>query len=212
MITNNDVFFRNPCSCEGNNENCFKCGGWGYLDNIGNQKSLIKKKDDTIGVCKVSKSIFGISTQERNKKIKAPKAKNSCPRCGILIGSLHKHIEKFHANETVEESRLKALQKTLTEIQSRALIKCPKCSSMIRANRLQKHLEKAHSQRLERNPRTSSQSSSKDQQPSNTKSALESNLQTKKLDGTRDYYAAYRERGQFGSHPSHDDYSEESES
>lgn len=33
-------FFKRPCSCGGGNENCFRCGGWGYIDSISEGRAL----------------------------------------------------------------------------------------------------------------------------------------------------------------------------
>lgn len=35
MNTSSNEFMRQPCTCAGSNENCFRCGGWGYIDRIG---------------------------------------------------------------------------------------------------------------------------------------------------------------------------------
>ena len=32
-------FFKESCSCQGNNPSCFKCGGWGYIDVIGSSRA-----------------------------------------------------------------------------------------------------------------------------------------------------------------------------
>jgi hypothetical protein len=86
-----DGFLREPCTCAGNNPSCFKCGGWGYIDVIGNARSAAGAgewapkgtiKRTTINTARKAKS--------KTKKLFI------CPQCGAECTNLPKHIKKIH--------------------------------------------------------------------------------------------------------------------
>lgn len=56
-----------PCSCGGSNPGCFKCGGWGYLDHIGN-------------------AVHGRSLPSLGK----------CPICSQACKKLEEHMQRVH--------------------------------------------------------------------------------------------------------------------
>jgi hypothetical protein len=83
---------------------------------------------------------------------------------------------------------------------------CSICKVRLKVGRLQKHLRKVHKRRPIRAPKVVVQSS-KDERSKKTilVTALDKNL-----DATKPYAHSYRERGRYGSHPSHDAFDDES--
>jgi hypothetical protein len=85
------AFLRTPCSCGGTNENCFKCGGWGYIDSIGVGRST-----------PVAKGFGRENTYEARfeGRLRNPVATGSpmhrCPICGITVKRLARHLAKAH--------------------------------------------------------------------------------------------------------------------
>jgi hypothetical protein len=63
------------CGCRGGNPNCFRCGGWGYLDSIG--KARASPGSDG--------AAFSTPRAKRRKR---------CPNCGAMVGRLGKHLKK----------------------------------------------------------------------------------------------------------------------
>lgn len=81
---------KKPCSCKGNNPNCFKCGGWGYIDSVAEsrkptgQGELVKSSKNTKNYAvsfkrnSVLEKHKTISNQSNiNKKIYNKKSNNS---------------------------------------------------------------------------------------------------------------------------------------
>lgn len=118
------------------------------------------------------------------------------------------------------------------------LTKCPKCSAHVKNKNLPKHLRKAHpignststqarttskpltinQKKVITKPSTSSINRPKTQRNASLRSmaptkaqeqTIQYNRAQRELDGSRDYWR-YRESGRFGSHPSYDDYGDES--
>lgn len=157
-----------PCSCGGQNENCFRCGGWGYIDAIGKGRaappSLMASKDSTVDRTK-AKTRRG-KPRNPNQSVKPIRI---CPFCETSIRNLQKHLKKAHPNEQIISDPTEKI--TSLGIQ---------------------HLPLPSSGKNSKNP------------------GRENHKEERKLDATHDYYAAYRDNGQYGSHPSHDGYDEES--
>lgn len=154
----NTPFLRNPCSCGGENENCFHCGGWGYVDPIG----------------------LGRSTPE----------------------SLTAETEVTRRSYGRVRTKLRA--QVNSEKALRPRVQCDLCGVMVRKDRYEKHLSKVH--RAGPLPITKPGPLQRQQ----LRSPTLTEPSTTSLDATRDYYAAYREQGRFGSHPSHDGFDDES--
>ena len=68
---------KKQCSCFGGNPNCFKCGGWGYIDAL---------------------SAGRISTSPAGAPL-VPKRKVRCPNCGARVAQLHQHIQRMHSGQ-----------------------------------------------------------------------------------------------------------------
>ena len=135
----------NPCSCLGSNENCFKCGGCGYVDKIGEGRS--------------SPPIVGSFGKSNSKPSSAKRRKKTAKA---------KQLTKPSAVST-ESTRQRVTGGFKTQAKTRI-------ASMSTGGFI--------------------------------KDAVSNN--ERKMDGSRDYYLAYRESGRFGSHPSHDAYDDES--
>jgi hypothetical protein len=162
-----DKFLTTPCQCAGENENCFRCGGWGYID------SISKGRSSPVGFIAGGASAPG---KARTAKKSAPnygRALEKCPYCGVPVARLQKHISKAHSGTTPPgaESQRKHLP-----------------SNVGQSKRPRGPVEPV------------------------IPGIHQSSITEQRLDATRDYYAAYRDNGQFGSHASHDGYDEESKS
>jgi hypothetical protein len=81
--------------------------------------------------------------------ISAPRRRCTCPMCHeeMLEGYLPKHLRMFHSDRERVPSQ-HSIPKTLP---SNALPKCPVCGIQVRADRLAKHVAKAHAQQVPRN-------------------------------------------------------------
>ena len=76
--------FSTPCTCRGGNPNCFRCGGWGYIDGIGKGRA-------SPGLASTGK--LGAIRSGRRKAFKV------CPVCGQSVMKLEKHLKKVHSDE-----------------------------------------------------------------------------------------------------------------
>ncbi len=127
---------------------------------------------------------------------------------------------------------------SLSNTSNDLLTKCPQCSSFVKNKNLSKHLRRVHpignpattqvrvasksptinQKKVITKPSTPATKRSKVQPNSSLRSMaptkaqeqrIQSNRAQRALDGSRDF-RQYRETGRFGSHPSYDDYGDES--
>ena len=163
------TFLTIPCSCGGQNESCFRCGGWGYIDAIGEGRSA--PADLLAG----SISVTARTTKRSGGKRKNPRLPsnlpNICPQCGVAVRNLQKHLNKVHTGALPETAPVPASELPTASTLRRYPVRPEECSEF---------------------------------------GAGESSKNERGLDATHDYYAAYRDNGQFDSHPSHDGYDGES--
>lgn len=245
-----------PCSCQGSNPTCYKCGGWGFIDNIStgrsklktNKVSLLKKKPaipsaasdrhtsleaplQQVNKKESNQKILGDKNTDRKSNVSLPtllissKSLISCPVCShfVLAKNIERHIIKCQAKKLIKcpvclvkvcNNRLERHAKQVhanidqkiftSEIQKNDIefIICKYCSNFFPKSSISKHIESYHLGKYKAQTKAKGQLD----KYSNCVNSLE-----KPIDATRNYYAAYRERGQFGSHPSHDDYGDESD-
>lgn len=152
----------------------------------------------------------------------------------VKTSNLDKNTSK---NANVSFEIPKTFNPKNTKIQNK-LVDCEYCKCKVRADRLDKHKRKVHKNNLfdkssnenielktksktNVSNKVSNDTKNKYPESKNSYDQRNNNLQKpdyyhekqieKKLDYTSNYYNLYRERGRFGSHPSHDDYGEESD-
>jgi hypothetical protein len=225
------------CSCRGDNPSCFKCGGWGYLDSIGKGRasagavgaptmvaatklrSLMPCPLCRVRVRKLQRHMRVVHGQVAPESSHRPGASNqatvrsiptqptisksttnsirSCPYCEITVKTtrLILHIAKHHREFLNPAYRIH--KGTVISYRRITLTPTGIGSSSAKVAKRAKRKGKSTTQ-----PRASL-----DQMPD---AALETSSEQRKLDATRDYAHKYRDDGQFGSHPSHDGFDDES--
>ena len=159
----------------------------------------------------------------------------SCSMCKTVVraGGLPVHIAKAH-RKTRTDSTVSYLVRALASLASKVYRKpqdvgqrsnsvnlsptkslipegaftvCPICKASITAAKFQKHMNKVHTRRSRNvGGRSGSVQSSNEARTDTTLVAP----RDKNLDATKLYAHSYRERGRFGSHPSHDGFDDES--
>lgn len=203
MAESSKEFLRIPCTCQGTNENCFKCGGWGYIDRIAEGRSAPSIGSLGAGSSR-SASMSSRGSVAKSRKIRPAV---NCPQCGALTTRLARHLRKVHGESGPAQDRPALLASSGTS----RLVRCPICTCTVREDHLERHSRKVH--HLRGNEARRQIASPVEPSPTNQtlRTAQASEPATERvLDATRDYYAAYRDHGQFGSHPSHDGYDDES--
>lgn len=186
-----------PCSCQGTNPNCFKCGGWGYLDRIGvrrvvaepagdpasglmRRKARLKKKPRT--------ALFSASTG-------VPRQKHQCPHCGIHVVKLAKHIKKVHPDH-------QAVSKPS------GCVVCPHCAAHVKECRLVRHISRVHGANKKGEVRITRNRGLAKSDPRNEQ-VYQNETMERRFDASLGYAHSFRDHGQFGSYPSHDNYDDE---
>ncbi len=148
----------------------------------------------------------GVCTIRPDRRKRKNPALYKCILCRLVgsLGSIRKHVRFEHKVEAV----------------CARWSKCPVCPAQVKKGRLERHVRNAH--RLEINvelvfgePDYTARSRKRDglHNPSRTGSQLiarDDPRNESRLDRTKPYAHAYRERGKFGSHPAHDGYDDES--
>ena len=192
---------RQLCTCNGNNENCFKCGGFGYIDNdsIGVKlpacaNAIIKKSEHIIS----NNGRIGWEGDGRGPKKSKTRTKLK------IYGTVRNHRVKLQTKPTTTLE-----MKGILLAKSTKLKKCTFCNSCVREDRMARHLRLIHPHQQPRS--ISPQAAQIVSSPLATiNEAADTGRSNMKMDATYDYYAAYRDHGQYGSHPSHDDFDDES--
>jgi hypothetical protein len=223
------------CSCEGSNENCFWCSGSGFVDDSSPIRTdvgpLVFESKLTSPPERVTDHppIQRLANKSRKqKKVHRILSKQEpffskpwiviCSECHHTVHTeqIHTHFKEFHPH---------SLPKPL-------LFTCSRCRRLVCETRLKKHVRKYHKDLGPISIRDSRQSShdwKSDNSVSTKRTSIKNTSQTnhdkkldtsgnlslverqeRKQDATRQYAHAFRDRGQFGSYPSHDDYSDES--
>lgn len=162
---------------------------------------------------------------------RVPKGHVICPFCKKAVIHLARHVTKVHdkspaapasrpqritaashdthsnpADSPVSRPRVARSHKTQP---------CPVCGASVRTDRLERHKARVHKQanfqkRIPK-PSTNRPSGKSKSSPAIGPCVIESSPPERRLDAGRDYFAAYRDNGRYGSYPSHDDYGDESE-
>ena len=121
-----------------------------------------------------------------------------CPDCGEVVRHLNKHKRLRH-DITVNAKMLPAPH----------LTKCQKCGVMVK--HLSKHQDKVHGNGSEES-RVAARKKSRQSQGTFQVENLSSSAvtETRERDAKHGWGGAFRDHGQFGSYPSHDDMDDES--
>lgn len=147
----------------------------------------------------------------------------SCPLCGAKLktGKMKRHMTKAHTSslanplftEAVRRADLARQQlqgnrpfRQNTSQSPRKKTLCPICKVAVKANRLTNHMATVHKRRSGHSRAMQAQSAKDPTRQATTLVAP----RDKNLDATKLYAHPYRERGRFGSHPSHDGFDDES--
>jgi hypothetical protein len=179
------------CSCLGQNPNCYKCGGWGYLDSVGKNRVLAGPVEPPV---------------IRVKRKRRVREQVPCPQCGVLVARLSRHLRKVHAMQQNSITAGAPLPVRLDQ----SLAICPHCKCHVKSNRLRSHISRVHHGAP---PKAVSRSRSSEYpvDSSNHPRSSSQLFDDHRMDVTRSYAHAYRDHGRFGSYPSHDDYGDEGE-
>lgn len=213
---------RKNCTCQGTNENCYRCFGRGYYDE-NNLKALPisnlsdKKKVENFNIFKI-KSISNSFTK--------------CKHCKVLVRSdrIDNHVRKVHGNclskSPKELSQNRPAQNKLTPNSSKkfcvsrsnkSIVKCKYCNSLVRNDRIDNHIRKVHgiclskpksSNKLPQN-KQNKQTWSKYSSQNNQNNPNNNDYISRQMDGSKDLYVI-RDQGEFGSLPSFDSMDDES--
>jgi hypothetical protein len=142
------AFLRTPCSCGGTNENCFKCGGWGYIDPIGEGRST------PVATGFGREETYEARIEGRRKMLQlapVPRSRpnQQCQICGIFVRRLSRHNAKAHpthsADSSVSAPTISAMPAT-----PHAMMQCAQCQSLVREDHMARHLKRVHGEPLQR--------------------------------------------------------------
>ena len=135
-----------PCSCDGLNENCFRCWGTGMVEPKATPAPVPKLSCPTPYELRVDY----VPTRSKRSKARAKTQKPiaQCPHCGVDVRKLEKHLLKVHrivqfANNTVRGS-MAASKGPL-----QAKLRCESCGlHFSNATQLASHVIGSHGKRV----------------------------------------------------------------
>ena len=173
-MNNDSAVHQVECTCHGSNPNCFKCGGWGYIDSVSANR-LIEGPAGEAGKNGSVASPRSSKSRKRRKDISVtPRQKKPCavkPAIPVSGGS----------------------------------VLC-KCGSRVANSYYREHLAlscNANKKSARKAVKRASGTVSRDVK-------FKGSVNSQNLDATKGYAHAFRDRGSFGSHPSHDAFDDES--
>lgn len=221
-----------PCVCGGSNENCRYCNGLGSIpDNLSDALTVhihlpeskrihIDESEPLPGWRTLSfrdrlAALIAMLTK-KDATVSTPKDNRPdhhwvlCPKgCGDRLrpDEVQDHLRRSHASASATDRTNREAPSSGSKLVFNI---CPECKARVRGDRLNRHLKKVHKSRAvgaRAVPKANIAESAKDVLRETTTFAAPSD---KNLDATKLYAHSYRERGRFGSHPSHDGFGDES--
>lgn len=190
-----------PCTCGGQNERCYRCSGTGIYEVVAEGQ----EPRPTVNMMAAATTSVVRTYQKNETQILRPRRLN-CPVCGKTIGGLSSHMLAKHG-QTLEQ--YKASLPPPPPIAPDDLVSCPDCKKLLAFRRLNEHRRVIH---FKAQPTVAAHRSPLGVPPDTRVTGDTHTLQERRMDATRDHYAAYRDQGKFGSHAAHDDYGDESKS
>ncbi len=187
-MNNDSAVHQIECTCYGSNPNCFKCGGWGYIDSVSANR-LIDGPSGEAG---------------KNGSVVSPKSSKSRKRRNDI-------------SVTPRQKKLRAVN--FSTPTSGGSVLC-KCGARVANSYYRSHLAlscKANKKSARKTVKRASKKSGRKtvKRASGTVRRdvkFKGSVNSPNLDATKDYAHAFRDRGSFGSHPSHDAFDDESSS
>lgn len=230
-MTTGGGYLKTPCSCGGSNENCYKCGGWGYLDAIGEGRR--SPPANGFGSGPAYQGVRKRATSSPTRKSSAIRIQ-WCPICKDWVGDLMGHIAKQHrrAAPLVQCEHCKAMVRniarhlmnahhltgsapgsamplaTAANPLTKKRVRCEHCKALVMVRHMPRHLRKVH--HLPSPGSATPPAVVTPRQSGTQNSDIRHGINESVFDGTKDYSTSYRDHGQFGSFPCHDDYDDES--
>ena len=225
----------NPCSCGGENPNCFKCDGTGFYTANTNNPAHYDQPFRAAGPHEPTPLAPSVPSGSRVKRGRnslqrtmASRAK-TCIVCGEVLkgyAARDAHMHSVHPlpvrkpkMPSVVAGHLPAAvtphRPVATAPRGTSPTKTHQCSICKKWFRGQVGLT-THSDHLHGGlPKVAKQAVPVREQPNSSPTGRKSLATIKysrqpNLDATKDYYGAYREDNRYGSHPSHDDFGDES--
>jgi hypothetical protein len=229
-----------PCVCGGSNENCRYCSGRGEISNrlanaltvhthlpeskkvhIGGNKRPVNQISFTPSGLQKMKALIGELRRPFSLAVRrtvpppvAPAAPSTsqlvpCPRhCGALLegrAAVGRHLRQAHPSApSKQQPKVSRSGKSMDGCEL-----CPICKGdvWVKSGRLKRHMRKVHKRRFRQSVTGPAASSTSEKERGGTTFVAP---RDKNLDATKPYAHSYRERGRFGSHPSHDGFDDES--
>ena len=210
---------------------CPKCNCWVREDRLHAhlQKAHAKEKTVTrkptvacpqcgVPVIKLSKHLrkahsfpwpLAVSVSKHLRKAQA--APTQTPPVVVVKKKLSPHRRKAHPAPGLVKPPKSKLNLKPPQSES-SLVGCPQCGCPVKKSRLPSHLARVHRDLPKTSHRRQQPASVSVASPTSNEFSRSNVIETneRQMDYTRPYAHAYREHGRFGSHPSHDDFGDES--
>lgn len=186
---------QSQCSCRGGNPDCYKCGGWGYIDGVSANRITAGPVGDA------GKQSLAKRLEELKSKLRPVTKRRSVKVSSGIRTSVHTAARDSEVKSKVAGSSKQA-GKPGPSVSG--IVRCT-CGAWVAKGLYDGHscVIKKPSKGKGRRVRISAHERHQD-------SRVEDARQTRALDATVGYSGSFRQNGIFGSHPSHDDHGDES--
>lgn len=151
MATSSEEFLSVACPCDGHNESCYRCGGWGYIDKIGTGRSdsvangvgpsvytphLPKKKlpKQQPPLPQRASQKKGGNNQSEHRSRPAVQ-QDACPLCSRLVTNLCSHLLNAHFKTPADSPLVN---------QASPQVRCRDCGEWVKRAQYAHHLWQKH--------------------------------------------------------------------
>jgi hypothetical protein len=181
---------RRDCTCGGANENCMFCFGTGII----------------VGPKSIPSCTGAPGSLQRNRAYgRRSRPLRPCPICGALVGRLQRHLNKAHGKHDKPAPEANPLSVAGSANRSTRSLQ-----DKVKPRRQKRQQTKPHA-----GPVASPQQPSRPEanptavRPEKLQNDVLQQKLSRALDATKNFAHNFREQGRYGSHPSHDDFSDE---
>lgn len=205
------------CSCGGNNTNCFKCSGTGFVEVIQRVEAeqgvylgaLVSCPQCSAQVSQLATHLNAVHSRSvSSKSVKRKKGYRAqyCVGCGRIVKNLAEHIRK--TGHGVRPGQIASVETTAPRGVA-PLHKCNSCAATFpNATQLRSHTSGVHKRTSDLPARMVKPSMSSP--PSVSTIADRQSRPEPNLDATKNWGQSFRDHGQFGSNPDFDAMDDES--
>jgi len=164
---------------------------------------MVRCPECRTAVAKLARHLRRVHLIGIDAKFAVPTKKGlECPKCALVVMDLSTHLRSVHGiGNSGAKAQSAAPERT-------GLCKCPRCGVRVKAEKLKRHIRNVH--KFVKTKVGKRRGGEIVWTEETKQRGFQTDAEQRRLDATREYAQKFRDHGQFGSHPSHDGFDDES--